>query len=641
MKFFNYLLIGFTLVGLTHCNSGSSSHNISASIQISAKVSGLDSGQSVTLNMYADRFTSVKSSQTITTNTSSAFSTKVDKYDDIVVTVATQPTNQACTVNEAFSKNVSQDTLFNVICSSTMHMISGTVTGLAADKTFTVAANRDYITTISGNGNFTFDADFADAAKYAVTIATPPQGQYCTLTNNSGTITSDVTDVTITCTNAHQLFTAYGKLYKGDFGGREVADARCENYVDTNNFDLSCSGGLVAFMSTSSSDEIRDFPTTYSLDTTRKIYTENLDHYGDMRAIGVYDKLADDFTDLLDGSVDDIPNINYPWSGSDSSGAVSDNCNNWSSASSSVKSNNMKNSGKDSTWLSYSTTCDQSYFISCLCINNDADTYSLGGTVTGLEEGETITLLLENEEETLEVSADGSFTFETELEEDDMYEVSISDDPADQTCTITNESGTITNANVSDIEITCTTDEEEVTSYTVGGTVSGLSGELILILNSGADTLEVSADGSFTFAMELEADDDYDISISDDPVDQTCTIENGSGTITSSNVSTIEITCAEDPPFTVGGSVSGYSSPQHLFLDLFYNNGEDFEMAEITANGSFTFSTELSLGDSYEVMISGDPCGLTCAITNASGENISGDVNNVTVTCTSGGFACP
>ena len=66
--------------------------------------------------------------------------------------------------------------------------------------------------------------------------------------------------------------------------------------------------------------------------------------------------------------------------------------------------------------------------------------------------------------------------------------------PSGQICTVANGSGAIGSANVTNVAVTCATGY-----YSVGGTVSGLSGSLVLQDNSG-DNLAVTANGSFTFA---------------------------------------------------------------------------------------------------------------------------------------------
>ncbi len=82
-------------------------------------------------------------------------------------------------------------------------------------------------------------------------------------------------------------------------------------------------------------------------------------------------------------------------------------------------------------------------------------TYSVGGTASGL----TGPVVLENNAgDALTVSADGSFTFPTQLASGAPYNVTVQADPTGQTCTVANGSGSIASADVSNVAVTCTTE---------------------------------------------------------------------------------------------------------------------------------------------------------------------------------------
>ena len=53
---------------------------------------------------------------------------------------------------------------------------------------------------------------------------------------------------------------------------------------------------------------------------------------------------------------------------------------------------------------------------------------------------------------------DGAFTFATALADGSAYAVSVLTQPADQICTVSNESGTIASADVTDIAVLCVDD---------------------------------------------------------------------------------------------------------------------------------------------------------------------------------------
>ena len=62
----------------------------------------------------------------------------------------------------------------------------------------------------------------------------------------------------------------------------------------------------------------------------------------------------------------------------------------------------------------------------------------------------------------------------------------------------------------------------------------------------------------------------------------------------------------------------------------------------MTANGSFTFATQLPGGAAYAVTVKTNPSGQTCTVASGSGTIASANVTNVAVTCTtSGGGGVP
>jgi len=82
--------------------------------------------------------------------------------------------------------------------------------------------------------------------------------------------------------------------------------------------------------------------------------------------------------------------------------------------------------------------------------------------------------------------------------------------------------------------------------FSVGGSVSGLaSGNEVVLQNNGGDDLTVASDGNFTFPTELPDGSNYDVTVAMQPMspNQTCSVANGSGTISSANVSDVQVQC--------------------------------------------------------------------------------------------------
>ena len=80
------------------------------------------------------------------------------------------------------------------------------------------------------------------------------------------------------------------------------------------------------------------------------------------------------------------------------------------------------------------------------------------------------------------MTANGSFTFGTQLAGGAAYAVTVQTNPSGQTCTVASGSGTIASANVTNVAVTCTAN---AATYSVGGSVSGLSGTVVLQDNGG------------------------------------------------------------------------------------------------------------------------------------------------------------
>lgn len=109
-----------------------------------------------------------------------------------------------------------------------------------------------------------------------------------------------------------------------------------------------------------------------------------------------------------------------------------------------------------------------------------------------------------------------------------------------QTCVVANGSGTVGNANVTNVTVTCTTNE-----YTVGGTVTGLSGTGLVLQNNLGDDRAIAADGSFTFATSVASGAAYSVTVKTQPSApyQTCIVTNATGTIAAANVTNVAVAC--------------------------------------------------------------------------------------------------
>ncbi len=172
------------------------------------------------------------------------------------------------------------------------------------------------------------------------------------------------------------------------------------------------------------------------------------------------------------------------------------------------------------------------------------------------------------------------------------------------------------------------------TAFTVGGSVSGLSGSgLVLQLNGAAD-LPVSANGNFHFPKPSAKGSSYTVTVKSppsSPVKQTCTVNQGSGTVAGAAVNNITVTCITNT-FAVGGTVSGLSG-KGLVLQL--NGANDLAVAK---NGKYIFpGARLPDGSDYSVAIKTMPARHKCLIKPVSAAFDNDTLNIAAVTCSKKG----
>jgi uncharacterized repeat protein (TIGR02543 family) len=103
------------------------------------------------------------------------------------------------------------------------YSVGGTLSGVTGGS-LVLQVNGGNDLTLSSNGSFSFGTALADTAAYAVTVLTQPAGQTCTVTGDSGAISSaNVTDITVACVAG----VSYSVTYNGNSntGGTVPTDA--------------------------------------------------------------------------------------------------------------------------------------------------------------------------------------------------------------------------------------------------------------------------------------------------------------------------------------------------------------------------------------------------------------------------------
>lgn len=168
-------------------------------------------------------------------------------------------------------------------------------------------------------------------------------------------------------------------------------------------------------------------------------------------------------------------------------------------------------------------------------------------------------------------------------------------------------------------------------TYTIGGSVTGLSGSGLVLADNTTDTLTITGTGTVPFTFKTAVSGAYSVTVVTQPSNpaQTCAVTGGQGTA-SANVTTVAVACTTNSvTATIGGTVAGLVGTGLVLQD---NGGDSLT---ITQNGNFTFKTPVTgPTDAYAVTVLTQPTNplQICTVTNGSG-TATANVTNVAVNC--------
>ncbi len=168
--------------------------------------------------------------------------------------------------------------------------------------------------------------------------------------------------------------------------------------------------------------------------------------------------------------------------------------------------------------------------------------FSLGGSVSGILGSGLV--LYGGPSNYVAISKNGAYTLPLKVP-NGAYDVSAYFQPKNpsQTCVVANATGTVAGSNVTNLDVTCTTD-----TFPITVTVSGLTGPgLVLKNNTNGQTLSIDASGAYSFTAPVASGVAFEITIASQPSNgaQSCKVaSNGSGTVTTGAPPTITVTCA-------------------------------------------------------------------------------------------------
>lgn len=167
------------------------------------------------------------------------------------------------------------------------------------------------------------------------------------------------------------------------------------------------------------------------------------------------------------------------------------------------------------------------------------------------------------------------------------------------------------------------------TTYTIGGTISGVSASGLTLEDNGGDTLTVASGATtFTFSTELQSGATYNVTVATQPTGENCTVTSGTGTATA-NVTSVAVACSAET-FTIAGTITGLSAAG-LKLQ-YYTNGEVLSVA--TAATTFAFTQPVPYGTDVKMVVTAQPGFQTCTpgASDFSG-SITANITTDTLSC--------
>jgi sugar lactone lactonase YvrE len=383
------------------------------------------------------------------------------------IAVQTQPAGLTCSVANG-SGVVGNANVNNAVvtCSASAFTLGGSINGLTSSGL--VLANGSSTLNVAANDStFTLPTLVASGGGFEVTVRTQPTGQTCSVANGSGTMgAADVTSVTVTC--GLSTFTLGGSINGLTSSGLVLANGGDTFSVAANDSSFT----LPTPVAFGSSFEVTVQAQPSGLTCT--VFNGS----GTMGAANVTSVAvtcsADAFT--LGGSISGLTRSGLVLANGSDTLSVIANASSFTlptpvaSGSSFEVIVQTQPSGLTCTVFNGSGTMGVAN-VASVAVTCSADAFTLGGSISGLSSNG---LVLANGSDILSVAANAtSFSMPTAVAFGSAFNVTVQTQTDENTCSVSNGSGTMGGADVSSVLVTCVPARFTVSTFAGSAGVTG------------------------------------------------------------------------------------------------------------------------------------------------------------------------
>lgn len=424
---------------------------------------------------------------TVASNGAFTFDQQLNSGASYQVAISSQPAGQLCAVTAGSGTANADVSTIRVECNSLPRPVTAIVSGLTGSVVLHL--NGIQVLSLGSNGAFTFPEPLQQGATYQLTIAQQPTGQECELGVASGIVGADAPNVTVTCYTAYLVGVSFSAVH-GDLVVRNNGD---------NDLTISSPSG------TSNGFKYFARPlrsgASYNITIHSQPNGQRCTLSGGQGAVGTTDNSAAATivcetivpTYTVGGTVTGLHGpLTLRNNGVDHISLTGDGLFTFGTVLSQASSYNVTIESQPPTQQCTVTggsgTITNSNITSVAIRCVDLTPHRLEGRMIGV----TSDIVLRNRGgDPLTLASEGSFSFMTLLYPRMEYDVTVTSANPAQRCLVARGTGTMPDAHVDDIRVTCSTKRATRFVYVVNDGDSGNIG-------AGISQFAVGSDGSLT-----------------------------------------------------------------------------------------------------------------------------------------------